>query len=246
MKRSIKLGTLWSAAALAWLSCLPAHAAIANGGFELGFTGWTLADQVGGDGTFLLQSGTASPVTSQLVPPPPQGTTAAMTDAQGPGSHVLYQDFIIPAPVTNTFLSFELFIGNRADAFFVADHLDFGTPDLNQQARVDILLASADPFSTLPGDVLLNVFQTEVGDPLVSGYTQQSVDVTALLNANLNTPLRLRFAEVDNVFLFQLGVDNVSLAAPAVAVNEPTPYALLLSALLALLWVRRSTRSVKT
>src|SRR5512136_2566134 len=48
--------------------------------------------------------------------------------------------------------------------------------------------------SVSAADVLLNVFRTNVGDPLVSGYTHHSVDVTALLNANVNTPLMLRFA----------------------------------------------------
>jgi hypothetical protein len=60
-------------------------------------------------------------------------------------------------------------------------------------------------------DVLLNLFQTSAGDPLISGYTSQSTDLTALLSANAGQTLRLRFAEADNVFIFQLGVDNESL-----------------------------------
>lgn len=41
---------------------------ILNGGFELGLTNWTIANQVGSDGAFLLQSGTTSPVNGDLVP----------------------------------------------------------------------------------------------------------------------------------------------------------------------------------
>ena len=70
---------------------------ILNGGFESGFTSWTRANQLGSEGSFLLQSGTLSPTNGDAVPPPPGGTFAAMTDAFGPGSHVLYQDFVVPS-----------------------------------------------------------------------------------------------------------------------------------------------------
>jgi len=48
---------------------------------------------VGSEGSFFSQSGSVSPINGDPVPPP-EGTKAAMTDAQGPGSHVLYQDFV--------------------------------------------------------------------------------------------------------------------------------------------------------
>src|SRR6185369_1034687 len=94
------------------------------------------------------------------VPAPPGGATAAMSDAQGPGSHVLYQDIVIPAVVPSATLSFDVFVGNRANAFFTPSTLDFSTPALNQQARVDILAGGTDPF-TVAG--LQNAFQTMVG-----------------------------------------------------------------------------------
>jgi hypothetical protein len=196
---------------------------IANGGFESGFDGWTRADALGGDGTFQLQSGTSSPVNLDPVPAPPGGLAAAMTDAQGPGSHVLYQDFVVPALVPGAVLRFDYFVGNRADDFYQLDSLDFASPDLNQQARVDILLAGSDPFSVSPSDVLLTLFRTEPGDSLVSGYTTLSFDLTSLLVARAGQTLRLRFAEVDNVFIFQLGVDRVALNV----VPEPASLALL-------------------
>jgi hypothetical protein len=139
-----------------------------------------------------------------------------MTDAQGPGSHVLYQTFMATAPVPRTMLSFDLFIGNRAAAFFTPSSLDFATPTLNQQARVDILTGGADPFSVSGADLLMNLFQTTSGDALVSGYSHHASDITALVNSHLNTPLTLRFAETDNVFTFQLGVDNVDIQETAV------------------------------
>src|SRR5688572_13540257 len=96
MKTSIRLSSVGCSAILAGVLSFQAQAdLISNGGFESGFSDWTRVDQVGSDGTFHLQSGTASPVNGDAVPAPPGGSTAAMTDAQGPGAHVLYQIFTV-------------------------------------------------------------------------------------------------------------------------------------------------------
>jgi glucose/arabinose dehydrogenase len=235
MKSSARVAVLIVAAVLLGLAATsPACAipVILNGGFEAGLTSWTKADQLGSDGTFFSQSGTLSPVNNDPVPAPPQGTEAAMSDAEGPGSHVLYQDFLAtPDPAT---LSFGLFIGNRAGQFATPASLDFSTPTLNQQARVDILKTSADPFSVSAADVLLNLYQTKVGDPLLSGYNANTIDISALLAAHAGETLRLRFAETDNLLTFQLGVDNVRIDP----IPEPGS-ALLFGAALAMLvgWV---------
>jgi hypothetical protein len=233
MTRWFQLKPVWLSATLVCALSSPAMAGlITNGGFESGFSSWTRTDQLGSDGTFALQTGTSSPVNGDPVPAPPGGTTAAMTDAQGPGSHVLSQSFTVSAPVLAAMLRFDVFVGNRAGAFFTPSSLDFSTPALNQQARVDILLGGADAFSVLPADILLNAFQTNPGDPLVSGYTHHTVDVTTLINTHLGTPLTLRFAEADNVFTFQLGVDNVDIDVGAVP--EPSSWLLACGALLAM------------
>src|SRR3954469_10274990 len=115
MKRWPRKALVACCIGLATAVCTVAHAVvIVNGGFESGFTGWTRADQLGSEGTFFLQTGTASPVNGDPVPAPPDGTFAAMTDAQGPGSHVLYQDFVVPVGVSTATLSFDWFVGNRA------------------------------------------------------------------------------------------------------------------------------------
>ena len=196
------------------IAVAPAQATqlIANGGFESGFSGWTRVDQLGSEGTFALQSGTASPVNGFTVPAPPGGTRAAMTDALGPGSHVLYQDFLVPLSIGSATLTIDLYVRNSASNFFVPNPatLDFSTPTLNEQARVDIMSVVVNPFD-VSSNVLLNLFQTLPGDPLVSGYTTHTSDLQALLAAHAGQTLRLRFAEVDNVFTFNLGVDNVGL-----------------------------------
>jgi len=212
------------------IAAVPAQATpvILNGGFESGFTGWHIENQVGSDGTFFSQSGTTSPDNGDPVPLPPGPTHAAMTDAFGPGSHVLYQDFLFDSSAT---LSFDLFIGNRDTAFFTPSSLvglDFSTPDLNQQARVDIIATTANPFSVSSTDVLLNLYQSKPGDALVSGYTSHKTDLSPLLTGHKGETLRLRFAEVDNVAQFQLGVDNVGF------VPEPASLFLLGTGLAAL------------
>ena len=209
---------------------------ILNGGFESGFTSWVRANQLGSEGTFSLQSGTVSPVNGNSVPSPPGGLNAAMTDAFGPGSHVLYQDFLVPAE--GALLSFSLFIGNRADRFATPATLDFSTPALNQQARIDILRAGTDPFTVAAADILLNLYRTQVGDPLVSGYNTLNFDLTSLFSANAGQTLRLRFAETDNLSAFQFGVDNVQLETATTA-PEPQSILLLGTGVLALLAIRR-------
>jgi hypothetical protein len=197
------------------LCALPATAleVIANGGFESGFNGWTRADALGSEGTFAIQTGTTSPVNADPVPAPPTGASAAMSDGAGPGSHMLYQDFTIAAPVLQATLKFDLFIGNRAQVFATPApaSLEFNLAAANQQVRVDVMTAAATPFSVAAGDVLQTLKQSAPGDPLVAGYATLTFDVTALVNANVGVPLRLRFAEVDNLAQFQVGVDNVSL-----------------------------------
>lgn len=204
-------------ASIAATSSLADIQLINNGGFESGLSGWTVANQFGSEGTFSLQSGTLSPVNGLGVQPPSQGIRAAMSDGGGPGSHVLYQDFLIPSGVTQATLSFSLFVNNTADAFTTPSTLDFATPALNQQARVDITTSTADPFSVASADVLQNVFQTTVGSPLTTGYNVFNINVSSLLAARGGQTLRLRFAEVDNVNIFNFGIDDVNLTVPTPA-----------------------------
>jgi hypothetical protein len=234
-----------SAVALGVLGMVVGHASAAqilsNGSFDAGFTSWTKSDAAGSDGTFSVQIGSASPLSGTAVPTPPGPPNAAMSDGQGPGTHVLYQDFAVTAPVASAVLSFSLFLGNQAGAYYVPNPatLNFGVADFNQQARVDILLSSGSTFSLSSSDVLLNVFQTSSGSvTLPSGYANYSFQIASLLNTNVNRTLRLRFAETDNVAPFQLGVDNVSLETSA----APEPSSLITAGIgaLGLLFIWRN------
>ena len=88
----------------------------------------------------------------------------------------------------------------------------------------------------------MNLLQTNIGDPLVSGYTAYSTDITQVLNNNVGKTLMLRFAETDNVFPFQFGVDNVVLSTSPVP--EPSTWVIISGALLAMVWAARRRRKL--
>jgi len=212
---------------------------VPNGSFETNggagtntFASWTVVDQAGGTGSWWAQTGATSPVSGNAVPVPPFGSFSAMTDQGGPGSHILYQDVAVPA--TGGILSFDLFIGNRAAAFSTPATLDY-TVVPNQQFRVDIMSTAA-PVDDVGAGVLMNVYQTKVGDPLVSGYTT----INANLAAFAGQTVRVRFAEADNQLFFNAGVDNVQLIAevPTLSLSMLVALGLLLAA--AAVWKLRT------
>jgi len=82
-------------------------------------------------------------------------------------------------------------------------------------------------------DVFQNLFQTAVGSPLVTGYNAFNLDITAALAAHAGQTVRLRFAETDNVNIFNFGVDGVSVSV------VPAPAGAVVALPLAFLGVRR-------
>jgi hypothetical protein len=192
----------------------------ANAGFEGDagtLVGWTVVDQVGGNGSWSVQSGTQSPLSNSSVPQPPELRQAAMTDQSGPGSHILYQDITLPFAPTS--LRFELFLGNRGTAWNIPspETLDY-TISPNQQVRVDIMDPTA-PVDDVGAGVLRNIFITAPGDPLVTtapGDPQMTPvyrTIVADLSAFAGKRIRLRFAEVDNQLFLQMGIDNVRVCS---------------------------------
>lgn len=189
---------------------------VQNGGFESNggagtstFANWTVVDQAGGSGSYFVQTGTTAPPLNPItVPVPPQGTFAAMSSQSGPGSHILYQDIAIPAGTSVQFSAL-VYVNNQAAAFATPASLDY-TVSPNQQARIDIMDPAA-PVDSVTAGVLRNVYQTAVGNPLVSGYTVVAADLSQFAGSTV----RVRIAEVDNQSFFQFGVDAVSVSASA-------------------------------
>jgi hypothetical protein len=231
-------------AALAALLAAPVAAAgaqqlIVNGGFELGFSGWTRAEFPGSEGTTFVGVGTSSPINGFPVPGARSGSSYAVTDASGPGGHVLSQTFVIAGPVASATLRFSLSPANRASANVIGPDLNPFAPGPRQYATVDLFAGAVSGLAT--AGALQNFF---LGGTVGSGavpYTDYVFDVTSLLAAS--GTYTIRFAEVDNVATFNLAVDDVSLVVVS-SVPEPTTTLLLATGLAAvLIGVRRRGRS---
>jgi hypothetical protein len=181
---------------------------IQNGGFETGtFAGWTVFDAAGGDTVgFVVYSDTTTPVFDLTVLAPPESLYAAITDQGGPGTHILYQDVVLPANRTAT-LRATIYLRNDAADYANAPTvgLAWDTED-NQQFRVDVMNPAAAVTDVGTG-VLLNVYRTQPGDSLSTGYRALTADLTAFAGQTV----RIRFAEVDNQGNLNVGVDAVDV-----------------------------------
>jgi len=186
---------------------------VTNGSFETGdFTGWsTVENSVFGN--WLVTDQLVAPLSGFPVPPAADGTFQAMVDQTGQGSHILYQDIVIPPSISVT-LNLMLWAENYAGGYANPATLD---PNVipNQQARVDIMSTAA-PVDDVGAGVLLNVFKTVPGDPTSIPFGP----ITANLTAFAGQTVRLRIAEVDNQFFFNLGIDAVSVTADVATADK--------------------------
>ncbi len=210
---------------------------ISNGNFEAGtFVGWTVTNQDGGDGSWFIDDADGlTPISILPTLGPADGAFYALTD-QGAGTHVLEQSFTVPAPASSVRLSFEMFV-NDSDSGPIVDPvgLDYSGPP-NQHARVDIMSAGASPFDTGAG-VLANFYlgvDPQEFNP--NPYTSYLFDITGLVG--VGGTFKLRFAEVDNQFYLNQGIDNVSI--DFVAIPEPSAVTLLGVGLVFCSWRRRA------
>jgi hypothetical protein len=193
---------------------------IVNGGFETGtLAGWTVVNAPGsfpGSNWFASGSNTG-PVSGLPNAGPKTGNFFALTDQSGPGAHSLIQGITLLGGMAT--LSFDMFVNNWNGGPFCDNGLSF-TSGQAQCGRVDILAAGAGAFDT-GGGVVKNLYK---GSDAVNGishpYTHYSFDLSGL-GAGM---FQLRFAEADNQFFFNMGVDNVALEQAAV----PEPSSLLL------------------
>ena len=196
---------------------------ISNGDFEAGsLAGWTVSDVAGGSGTFAFDTpGTTTAISAHTTQSTAaNGTGYAVSDQTGPGTHALRQAFTL-ASSSSVILSFDMFANDYDGG------PTFGGQGLNhvgvanQFARVDVLSAGATAFDTGAG-VLGNFFLGVDAGADPHAFTHYSFDITSLVGNGGS--FQLRFAETDNQSFFNLGVDNVSIAANEV----PEPLSLVL------------------
>ena len=190
--------------AITGLMGLAQAASANNGNFETGnLSGWTVIDA--GSGSWFVYSGTTAPFSGFPIPPPPEGSFAAIADQRGPGSHILYQDISLEPGFSHN-LSLTIYYENRAGVFFSPPSLSH-IGGATQQYRVDIMDPTAPANSVAAGDVLANIFRTNPGDPTSLAPMAINFDLSPFEGMSI----RLRFALVDNIFFFQAGVDAVEI-----------------------------------
>ncbi len=187
---------------------------LTNGNFELGtLNGWTATNLAGSTGSFAIDvPGTATPTSGFATSPNAAGGSSyAVTDMNGPGTHALEQSFTLPPATTRVELSFQMFVDDHSGAGSVhPGGLDHNLIP-NQHARVDLLAAGSPAFATGAPPVLANFYLGVTAGPLPHPYITYNFDITSFLSPG--GTYDLRFAGVENQFFLHVGVDNVSVRA---------------------------------
>jgi len=203
-----------------------------NGGFENGLQGWQVWNLPGSDpsGGFFLgnnlidpnltPNSPASPVSELATVGAKSGNYYAISDSLGPGTHALLQPFTLPTYATSLNVGFDLFVNDwfGAGALNQFGPLNHNQLDANGQiiptqfARVDLLKAGADAFSTDPGDIVANFYLGV--DPLTPAnpYSYYSYHIEGLTGGSF---YEFRVAEADNQFTLNAGIDDVSITTVA-------------------------------
>ncbi|MBD2504774.1 hypothetical protein [Anabaena azotica] len=91
-----------------------------NGSFENGITGWTVISESGSDGNFYITTGGTSPISGFQIDLATQGNQYIVSDQNGQGSIVLYQDITLSPGFTYS-LSFDYFAQSYAPLNVTSD-----------------------------------------------------------------------------------------------------------------------------
>jgi CubicO group peptidase (beta-lactamase class C family) len=151
------------------------------------------------------ERGSDGPTVADELPDPPQGAFAAVTAADGPGTHILYRDVRLDGRFD---LTLTVFYAGSAP-FSSAETLAHDANTANQQFRIDIVDPAAPVDSLADGDVLATVFRTTASDPRQQVPTEVSVDLSAWSGRTV----RFRLAEVDSLGPLSAGVDDIHFKA---------------------------------
>lgn len=213
---------------------------ITNGGFETGTSiGWDFSQQ--GDST---QSVVSNPGYPGLGSSPTNNFYAFAGDQGGLSQNIFRQTFAVPTGITALQFSFDYAYRNFATSFVnpSPDTLAFNAGGVNnQQFRVEILTGAAAFDTVNPADIVFSAIQTTPSSSLVQPWISFSQDIFGAVSSFQGQNLQVRFAEVDNQDIFDIGFDNVSLMATATAIPDPSSSlaALLLGLGLVSLWFSR-------
>jgi hypothetical protein len=165
---------------------------IVNGDFETGdLSGWTLANS--GSGSFVINNGTYDPPGPDGPLPPYSGSFSALGIQSGPSLLTIYQDVALPADATSAVLRWVDRIRNQGDEF----------DDPEQEFRVEI--------RDTGNNLLATLFSTNPGDPLMSGWTERSADISAFAGKTI----RVTFTVEDNLYYFNVHLDDIRIESAA-------------------------------
>lgn len=200
------------------LFALPANAVgagIVNGDFESGtLQGWHVHRLTSG-GNWFAYEGTATPISEKRgrlpVPPPPEGSHAAIADELTADTVILYQDIALPAGSSEKLSLLAYYASYDPIAIPSPDTLSVEEEALgaqrNQQFRIDVMKPEAPLESLDPADILATLFQTRPGDPQNMSPTRFSADLAPFAGQTV----RLRVAVAAREELLNAGIDAVSL-----------------------------------
>ena len=172
-----------------------------------GLTGWQAVGSGNGrwfvysDGDKAPDPARSDPNLPFLLPDPPEGKFAAVTDTNGPGTRILYRDVRLDGRLA---VRMNVFYSGSAPLSSPGT-LAWDGAEANQQFRIDLLDPFAPIDSVAGGDVLVNVFHTSTGDEIVRPPTSVRVDVSRWAGKKV----RLRLAATDNRGPLRVGVDNI-------------------------------------
>jgi len=174
---------------------------ITNGGFESGWTGWSLYNN--GSGGTVLNDGTFAPPAFGPLPPI-SGSWDAVTWQGGPGIHRMAQMVGVPGVVTSATLQWKDRLRNSAPFLDPVCPFDYFAGCSVQDWKVGIYDAS--------WNLVQEVYSTNPSDPPMQvGPNVRSVDVSALLQGLAGQNVWVAFIEVDNQGYFSAALDDVSL-----------------------------------
>jgi CubicO group peptidase (beta-lactamase class C family) len=176
--------------------------------FESGaLTGWRAVGG-GSGGWFVYTKGSKAPDPARSdpnvpfdVPDPPQGSFAAVSDTNGPGTRILFRDVKLDGRLRLHVSVFYAGVGGLSSP----NTLAYDQPGANQQFRIDLVAPSAPIDSVAHGDVLVNIFKTSAGDPARREPRSVSVDLSRWAGQTV----RLRLAVTDNNGPLRAGVDDI-------------------------------------
>jgi D-alanyl-D-alanine carboxypeptidase len=184
------------------------HGMLVLDDFESGaLTGWRAVGG-GAGGWFVYANGSRAPDPARsdpnvpfVLPDPPQGRFAAVSDTNGPGTRILYRDVKLDGRFRLHLTVFYAGVGGLTSPHTLA----YDEPGANEQFRIDMVPPSARIDSVARGDVLVNVFKTAAGDPDARAPTAVSVDLSRWAGRTV----RLRLAVTDNGGPLRAGVDDI-------------------------------------